>query len=100
MTGDVINVEFAALRAAADSLFAKAKALDNYLDELHQHLVPIKETWYASGSTAGTAAEQSETRLRAALADIVTVVTQFSGKVNEAHDLQLSLENKNASYFA
>ncbi len=96
----VINVEFAAMRMAADSLFAKAKALDNHLDELHQSLVPIKETWYASGSSAGTAAEQSETRLRAALADIINVVGQFSGKVNEAHDMQLSLENRNASMFA
>ncbi|HEY3503322.1 MAG TPA: hypothetical protein VGN37_11140 [Actinocatenispora sp.] len=99
MSADVINVEFGALRASADSLFAKAKALDNYLDQLHQHLAPIKETWYASGSTAGQAAENSETRLRAAIADIIGTVGQFSGKVNEAHDLQLALENKNAGYF-
>ncbi len=99
MSAEVINVEFSALRASADSLFAKAKALDSYLDQLHQHLAPIKETWYASGSAAGGAAEQSEGRLRAAIAEIVGVVGQFSGKVNEAHDLQLALENKNAGYF-
>jgi uncharacterized protein YukE len=99
MSAEVINVEFGALRSSADALFAKAKALDNYMDQLHQHLAPVKQTWYASGSTAGQAAEQSETRLRAAIADIVGVIGQFSGKVNEAHGLQLALENKNAGYF-
>lgn len=99
MSADMINVEFAALRSSADSLFAKARTLDNYLDQLHQHLAPIKATWYASGSTAGQAAESSESRLRAAIADIVGVIGQFSGKVHEAHDLQLALENKNAGYF-
>lgn len=96
---DVVNVQFSALRAGADSLFAKASALDTYLDQLHQYLAPIKQTWYASGSSAGQSAEQSETRLRAAISEIVEVIGQFSGKVNEAHDLQLALENKNASYF-
>jgi uncharacterized protein YukE len=96
---DVVNVQFSALRAGADSLFAKAGALDSYLDQLHQYLAPIKQTWYASGSSAGQSAEQSETRLRAAISEIIEVIGQFSGKVNEAHDLQLALENKNASYF-
>lgn len=99
MTADVINVEFAAMRAAADSLFAKGKTLDNHLDLLHQHLQPIKQTWYASGSSAGLACEQSETRLRAAIAEVIGIIGQFSGKVNEAHDLQLALENKNTGMF-
>jgi len=100
MSADVINVEFAALRASADSLSMKAKALTDYLDQLQQNLQPIKETWYASGSSAGGAAEQAETRLRAAANEIVNIINQFSNKVNEAHDLQLQLENKNTGYFA
>jgi len=32
--------------------------------------------------------------------DIATIVGQFGGKVLEAHDLQLALENKNTQYFA
>jgi len=97
---DIINIEFAALRSAASSLSVKAGVLTNHMEQLQQSLVPIKETWYASGSTAGQAAEQSETRLRAALADIIAVINQFSGKVNEAHDIQLDLENRNTGYFA
>jgi hypothetical protein len=98
-SADVINVDFASLLAAADSLSARAKGLQANLDSLQLSLAPIKETWYASGSSAGQAAEQCETRLRAAIADITMVITQFSAKTNEAHDLQLALENKNTSYF-
>lgn len=99
MNADVINVEFAGLRAAADSLHVKAQSLTGHMEQLHTSLGPIKETWYASGSSAGQSAEQSETRLRAALNEIITIIGQFSGKVNEAHDVQLALENRNASYF-
>ncbi|MFI7541814.1 WXG100 family type VII secretion target [Actinoplanes sp. NPDC049599] len=99
-SADVINVDFAALRAAADSLSVKAKGLEATMASLQQSLMPIKETWYASGSSAGQAAEQSETRLRAAIADITAVIAQFSAKTNEAHDLQLALENKNTSFFS
>jgi Proteins of 100 residues with WXG len=100
MTADQISVNFAALQASSASLSAKAKALTDYLDQLQQNLQPLKESWYASNSSAGTAAEQSETRLRAAAADIVNIINSFGGKVSDAHDLQQSLENKNTSYFA
>ena len=100
MPADVINVDFASLRAAADSLSVKAKGLEATMASLQQSLAPIKETWYASGSSAGQAAEQSETRLRSAIADITSVIALFSAKTHEAHDLQLALENKNTSFFA
>lgn len=100
MSADQINVDFASLRYSADSLATKAKALTDYLEQLHASLGPLKATWYASGSSAGEAAETSETRLRGATADMVAIIGQFSAKVHEAHDLQLSLENKNTSYFA
>ena len=100
MPADVITVNFAALRAAADSLSVKAKALEANAETLQQTLKPMKETWVASGSSAGQAAEQSETRLRAAIADIIAVIAQFSAKTTEAHDTQLALENKNTSFFA
>ena len=98
-SADVINVDFAALRAAADALSVKAKALEANMASLQQSLAPIKETWYTSGSSAGQAAEQSETRLRSAIADITAVIALFSAKTNEAHDAQLALENKNTSFF-
>ncbi len=100
MSAEVINVQFAALRSSADSLAAKAKALEDYLDQLSTNLQPIKDTWYASGSSAGEAANQAEVKLRQATNDIISIISQFSGKVNDAHDLQLALENKNAGYFA
>lgn len=100
MAADQISVNFAALQASSASLTAKAKALTDYLDQLQQNLQPLKESWYASNSSAGTAAEQSETRLRAAATDIVNIINSFGGKVSEAHDLQYSLEQKNTSYFA
>jgi len=98
-SADVINIDFASLRAAADSLSVKAKALETNMESLRQSLAPIKETWYASGSSAGQAAEQSEMRLRTAIADVIAVIAQFSAKTTEAHDLQMALENKNTSYF-
>jgi uncharacterized protein YukE len=100
MSADQISVNFAALQASSASLSAKAKALTDYLDQLSANLAPLKETWYASNSSAGTAAEQCETRLRSAAADIVNIINQFGGKVSEAHDLQYSLEQKNTGYFA
>jgi uncharacterized protein YukE len=100
MTADQINVNFQALQAGSQSLVAKAKALTDYLDQLSANLQPLKQTWYASNSSAGTACEQAETRLRAAATDIVNIINQFGGKVSDAHDLQYALEQKNTSYFA
>ncbi len=97
---DVINVEFNNLIVSADALAAKSKALDEQLQQLVANLEPIKATWYASGSSAGEAANAAETRLRTATNDIIAVISQFSAKVHEAHDIQRALENKNTSYFA
>nr|MDT0661553.1 hypothetical protein [Micromonospora sp. DSM 115978] len=97
---DVINVEFGALGAAADSLLAKARTLESNMEQLRQQLAPIKETWYASGSSAGMAAEQSETRLRTAIGEVTAIIGQFSVKVGEARDLQMALENRNTNLFA
>jgi WXG100 family type VII secretion target len=96
---DIISVNFAQLRAAADQLSAKANVLTGHMDALQRSLQPLKETWVASNSSAGQAAQQSENRLRQAIADIINVINQFSGKVHEATDLQQSLEQKNTSYF-
>ena len=88
---------------AAGELMAPQGAMrrrGGYLDQLSANLQPLKASWYASGSSAGTAAEQSETRLRAAAAEISQIIAQFSSKTTEAHDLQLALENKNAGFFA
>ena len=100
MTADQISVQFSALQASSQALSAKAKALTDYLDQLSANLGPLKQTWYASNSSAGTAAEQAETKLRAAAADIVNIINSFGGKVSDAHDLQYALEQKNTSYFA
>jgi len=96
---DIISVNFAQLRAAADQLSAKANVLTGHMDSLQRSLQPLKETWVASNSSAGQAAQQSENRLRQAIADIINVINQFSSKVHEATDLQQSLEQKNTSYF-
>ncbi len=69
-------------------------------DQLSSNLQPLKQSWYASNSSAGTACEQAETRLRSAANDIVNIINQFGGKVSDAHDLQYALEQKNTSYFA
>lgn len=100
MSADQISVNFAALQQSAETLSTKAQALTSYLDELLQSLQPMKNTWVESGSSAGTAADQAETKLRSATTDIVTTISQFSGKVTEAHDTQLALENQNTGYFA
>jgi uncharacterized protein YukE len=96
---DVINVQFAALQNAASSLSQKANALNGHIDELQTGLKPLVDTWVASGSSAGQAAQQSEHKLQAAAADIIEVINAFSRKVIEAHDTQLSLERQNTGYF-
>jgi uncharacterized protein YukE len=97
---DQISVNFASLQAGSQALSAKATALTTCLSDLQSSLTPLKENWYASGSSAGDAAQQSETRLRSAAADIVNIISQFSQKVSEAHDQQYALEQRNTSYFA
>ncbi len=95
-----ISVNFAALQAGSQALSAKAAALTTYLEELENSLAPLKENWFTAGNSAGEAAQQSETRLRAATADIVSIISQFSQKVSEAHDQQYALEQRNTGYFA
>ena len=73
---DIISVNFAQLRAAADQLSAKANVLTGHMDALQRSLQPLKETWVASNSSAGQAAQQSETRLRQAIAVIINVLEQ------------------------
>ncbi|MEV6343718.1 hypothetical protein [Actinoplanes sp. NPDC051851] len=99
MPAEVITVDFAALQSASDQLSVKARALESTMDTLVQSLNPVKETWYASGSSAGQAAEQSETRLRAAIADVIGVIAQFSAKVAESRENQLLIENTNTGRF-
>ncbi|HEY1571092.1 MAG TPA: WXG100 family type VII secretion target [Pseudonocardiaceae bacterium] len=100
MSADQISVQFSALQQSAQQLQTTAKNLTDQLDQLSSNLNPIRQTWYASNSSAGEAAQQAETRLRAASADIVNIINQFGGKVSDAHDLQYALEQKNTSYFA
>ncbi|MDR7275562.1 WXG100 family type VII secretion target [Catenuloplanes atrovinosus] len=97
---DIINVEFGALDSAAQSLTTKAGALNTAMDALQTSLSPIKETWYASGSSAGEAAQASETRLRTAIADVIEVINRFSTKVSNASVIQRDLENRNRDLFA
>jgi uncharacterized protein YukE len=97
---DQISVQFGALQAGSQALSAKATALTTCLQDLQASLAPLKENWYASGSSAGDAAQQSEARLRSATSDIVSIIAQFSQKVSEAHDQQYALEQRNTSYFA
>lgn len=100
MSADVINVQFPALQASSQSLALKAKVLDEYIQQLVQSLQPMKQTWVASGSSAGVAAQDAQTKLQQATEDIITTINQFSQKVTEAHDLQYSLEQRNTGYFA
>ncbi|MEZ0114894.1 uncharacterized protein YukE [Catenulispora sp. EB89] len=100
MTADQISVNFGALQASAGSLSTKAAALTSALEELLRNLQPMKQTWVESGSSAGVAADQAETKLRAATNDIIATINQFSAKVTEAHDLQYSAEQTMTGYFA
>lgn len=99
-SADVINVNFAALQASAAALSARANVLTQNLADLSAGVKPLKETWTASGSSAGTAYDQAELKLTAAINDIVNTISQFSRTVSEAHDMQRSLEAKNTGYFA
>jgi len=98
-SADVINVNFGALQASSAALSARANTLTQNLGELSTGVQPLKNTWTASGSSAGEAYNQAEAKLTAAINDIVTTISQFSGTVSDAHDMQRSLEAKNTGYF-
>ena len=100
MTADQISVNFGALQSSSQALSTKAAALTSYLEELLRNLQPMKQTWVESGASAGIAADQAETKLRAATADIIATINSFSAKVNEAHDLQYALEQQTTNYFS
>lgn len=100
MTADVVAVQFGALQTSADTLSQNAQTLQSYVENLIQSLQPLYQTWVESGSSAAEAAQQAQVALTNATNDIITTINQFSAKVQEAHDLQLQLENTNTSYFA
>jgi len=100
MTADQISVQFAALQTSADALSQNAQTLQSYIDNLLQSLQPLYQTWVESGSSAAEAAQHAQVNLTNATNDIIVTITQFSAKVNEAHDLQYQLEQTNTSYFA
>jgi len=101
MTADQISVNFGALQSSSQALSVKAAALTSYLEELLRTLQPMKQTWVQEGnSSAGIAADQAETKLRAATSDIIATINSFSAKVSEAHDLQYALEQQTTNYFS
>lgn len=98
-SADIINVNFGALQTSAAALSTRANVLTQNLSDLSTGVQPLKSTWTASGSSAGEAYNQAEVRLTAAINDIVNTISQFSGTVSDAHDMQRSLEAKNTGYF-
>jgi uncharacterized protein YukE len=81
--GDRVQFTYAAGQAAADALTQTARRLNQQVDELLSALGPIKADWYQSGSDAAAAAQQLETKLHDAVNDMVQLVSEFSGAVNE-----------------
>jgi uncharacterized protein YukE len=100
MTAENISVNFAALQQSAATLSQNAQTLQSYIDNLLQSLQPLQATWLESGSSAAEAMNQARTRLTNATNDIINTISQFSGRVTEAHDMQLQLEQRNTSYFS
>lgn len=96
----VIQVHFGNLQSSAETLQKHAGQLEQQVVDLLNSLKPLKASWYESGSSAGQAAEASETRLVNAVNDLIGVIGQFSGKVQEAHDMQQQLEAANTSMFS
>jgi uncharacterized protein YukE len=96
---EVIDVNFNGLTNAADTLSANARVVTSNMEQLVSSLAPLKATWYASGSSAGQACDETERRLAAAIADIVTTINTFSAKTHGARDMQVALENQNANMF-
>ena len=97
---DMISIQFGALQQSADTLSQNAQTLQTTIQSLLQSLQPLYNTWVASGSSAGEAAQQAQVALTNATDDIISTIQQFSAKVTEAHDLQYQLEQRNTSFFA
>jgi uncharacterized protein YukE len=95
----VVSVQFHELLNTSSSLATSAKAITSSMEQLTSDLQPLRATWTASGSSAAAAADASEKRLRTAINDIIDTINQFSGKMQEAHDLQRARENTNAASF-
>lgn len=96
---DQISVNFAALDNSSAVLSSQAQALNGYIQQLIQSLNPMKQTWVQSGSSAGAAAQQAETKLTNATNEIISTITQFSSKVADARSTQYTLEQQNTNLF-
>ena len=96
---DVVEVNFAALQAGSQSLTQHASQLTGHVNDLLSALAPMKQTWVASGSVAGEAAQTAENKLIAATNDIIQTIQQFGMKVSDAHDQQYQMEQQNAATF-
>jgi uncharacterized protein YukE len=97
---DVVEVNFAALQAGSQSLNQHASQLTQHVDDLINALAPMKQTWVASGSSAGEAAQSAENKLISATNDIINTIAQFGGKVSDAHDQQYQMEQQNTASFS
>ncbi|MBP2471516.1 uncharacterized protein YukE [Crossiella equi] len=97
--GETVSVDFNQLSASSEALNARANALEGHLNELDGSLGYLRQTWYASGSSAGLQAQQAETDLRNAITEMVQVIRNFSANTGKAMTDQMAMERTNAGLF-
>lgn len=97
---DTISISFAALQTASETLKQNAQTLEQTIQNLLTSIQPMYNIWVESQSSAAEACQQAQVKLTRATDDIINCISQFSGKVQEAHDMQYQLEQQNTQLFA
>lgn len=98
-SADIVQVNFGALQASAEALSMRANQLTQNIAQLTSGVQPLKATWADTGSGAGEAYNAAESKLKAAINDIIETIAQFSRTVSDANDMQRNVEAQNTSMF-
>jgi WXG100 family type VII secretion target len=99
MSESDILIQYENMSQAAASLKSQAGLIQNLVDDLGNSLQPLYQTWGMTGSKAADAMQQDENNLKATISDIIELLNQFSGAVNQAVQLQQGIDSSNARMF-
>ena len=91
-----IHVDHAALEQGSVDLAAMAKRLDSRLTDLEAELAPLRHSWSGSAQQSYIEAQRA---WDLAMADLVTLLADFSTAVGQANDAYRAADLRGARRF-
>jgi len=85
---------------AAQQAMMTARALAEHLNELMTRLKPLKDDWYATGSSSAQSAQLAEARMNTAMTDMTEVINRLGATVGSNYEDAADLDRKMAGWFA